>query len=425
MLLKIPRYLTKLFIPAIVGLILCLTMTAVEVNGTIRPVDSREIGGVTSFQVAAHGNWETINSIARTTTVFIIPDELSQENFGAALDRGQKFINAGSGMLVARRGSTYYVLTNEHVARYRGAYVIRTYDGELHQINNYRPAYPNLDQPDTTDQIITRFGEFDPQRKVVDGYDLALIQFESNKDYPIVPIGDSSGLGEGDFVFVSGWPYDQEADRVRILREGQLKQILNPADPNGNYSLCYTAETASGMSGGPVFNEQGEMIGIHGRGRTYDSSHANCIDTSWGIQVSDFIREQEKIEHYRLSKHFKRPPVNPSEFAQINVPNADSLRNELNKFNDLIIDPRDPAFQAVKNLVDRYDGCMKPLADGTWRLARTATRGEFVIDINSCLDTIMNLASESKTETVSRSDFESVEQTVAELAREVESLLSD
>lgn len=413
---KISKSLTRLLIIAIASLILGL-ITAIGVNATIHPTPSDASLSKTKLYAANHANFDIVNSIAKSTTVFIMPTELE----GYDLKDSIYEEGAGSGMLVAHKGSTYYVLTNEHLVRSRGAYVIRTYDNKLHEITNYRPGYQSLGQKDTKAYLITRFGKFNNSRKLVSGYDLALVQFDSNKDYPIVPIGDSSRMNEGDTVFVSGWPLpkNNSDNRYRVLREGQLAKVLNPADPNGNYSLCYTAETAGGMSGGPVFNEQGEIIGIHGRGRNY--SNPNCINTSFGIQVNDFIQEQNKLEQYRLSNYFLRPPVNGSEFARIvaNASNADSLSPELLELLD--ISPSDPAYQAIDSLITRYDGCMQPYHDGTWRPNYAATRGEFVVDLNACLDTIVDLGSQANSNSggVSRADFESVEQTVTELARQI------
>ncbi|XDE61672.1 serine protease [Arthrospira platensis BEA 1257B] len=224
---------------------------------------------------------------------------------------GAEFRDAGSGVIVARRNATYYVLTNEHVVRNRNNYSIRTHDGDLHQVENMLPPYLDLGQQDTTKDTVTHFGKYNHQKKTVDGYDLALISFQSNNNYPVAVVGDANTTTVGTPVFVSGWPLpsNPSQDRTRVLRAGELQQILDPADPNGNYNLCYTAETARGMSGGPVFNDRGEVIGVHGEGK--DNQRPQCFDVRLGIKINDFIDAQEQKGQYRLKNDLRFLPPTP------------------------------------------------------------------------------------------------------------------
>jgi tetratricopeptide (TPR) repeat protein len=71
-----------------------------------------------------------------------------------------------------------------------------------------------------------------------------------------VALGDSESVREGEKVYVMGNP---RAER-NVLSEG----ILIGAKELGNYRrmLQMTAPFSEGMSGGPVFNKNGEVIGI-------------------------------------------------------------------------------------------------------------------------------------------------------------------
>ncbi len=407
----------RAFIGIIISLVLVITASAFRSNAS-QTLASNSLEQVpTSTLVAQAANqqeFDAVNSIGRAATVFI---GQNLENSKAV--EGRVFIAApGSGVIIARRNSTYYVLTNTHVVPTRGKYGIRTHDGEVHLVNNRKPQYPG--QPDTTEGIIYRFANFDSNRRVFNGYDLAVLQFESSKEYPVAVIGDSSTSKPGDPIYVSGWPLPKDPtseDRKRVQKNGELKQILNPSDPNGNYSLCYSAETAQGMSGGPVFNSKGEVIGIHGAGK---NSRQPCIETSLGIKIDDFIKEQEKIERYRLTSAFKRPPANPSEFSRmVRNRNADIFTAaEYLRFFD--VSPNDPSFSAILSMVDKY-GCMRAYEDDTFRPLDAQTRGEFAIDINTCFDKIVEKISAGGNG-IDRKDFESIQKTVETLAQEIKTL---
>jgi hypothetical protein len=172
--------------------------------------------------------------------------------------------NPGSGVLVARQGDTYYVLTALHVVRTRGVvYGVRTSDGEVHFVDDTEG-----------DEVITPLGqEADELGSAIAGMDLALVRFTSDRDYPVAVMGDSRRMQRGDRTVVSGWPNpeDDTARRERRSTTGELVNILPNPLPDGGYSFVYDNLTRRGMSGGPVLNRDGELIGIHGRGRGGDS----------------------------------------------------------------------------------------------------------------------------------------------------------
>lgn len=72
-------------------------------------------------------------------------------------------INPGSGVIIAREGDLYYVLTANHVVRSPDEYIIITHDGE---------KYP-LDY----DRVIR-----------LPGIDLAVLAFSSDRTYPLAQI---------------------------------------------------------------------------------------------------------------------------------------------------------------------------------------------------------------------------------------------
>lgn len=196
--------------------------------------------------------------------------------------------NPGSGVLVARDGQTYYALTALHVVRTRGTvYGVRTSDGEVHFID---------DETDPSN-IIPLGNEQDDSGSRIQGMDLALVRFTSPIDYPVAVMGNSLRMHQGDRVVVSGWP-NPETDssrRERISSSGSLLAVLANPLADGGYSVLYNNQTRRGMSGGPVLNGDGELIGIHGRGRgdsngcSSEGAAIASADAASGMEVGQSV----------------------------------------------------------------------------------------------------------------------------------------
>ncbi|MGB7520585.1 MAG: tetratricopeptide repeat-containing serine protease family protein [Spirulinaceae cyanobacterium] len=151
----------------------------------------------------------------------------------------------GSGVIIQKEGNTYSVLTARHV-------VEDALEGYLFTAKNPEDGYP-----------------FDPSStQIISGVDLAVIQFTSSRNYPVAEFGNSRQLIEGSTVFVSGFPdarYTGNKISYRFV-DGTINTInTNPLDDEG-YAWQYSNPTLAGMSGGGVFDQQGELVGIHGIG---------------------------------------------------------------------------------------------------------------------------------------------------------------
>ncbi len=268
---------------------------------------------------------EQVNAIASQTTV-IIGQGLQEGDIEARQEW-----NPGSGVIVARDGNIYSVLTALHVVRTREVvYGVRTSDGKVHVV----------DDVDTQSNIIALGEEQGELGETIEGLDLAIVTFKSNLDYPIAVMGESDPIHRGEPVYISGWPNpdDESARRVREFQEGNLTDIANPPSVDGGYSLLYTNETKRGMSGGPVFNQDGELVGIHGRGRAQEERY--CVDrelsqnNSCGIQTLHFI---DRVQREGLVLAFASPPIDPAVIVHgmANMEEADTIEDIYKDFTFL------------------------------------------------------------------------------------------
>jgi serine protease Do len=272
-------------------------------------------------------NPEQIDAFASQTTV-LIARNLKEGDIEA-----KREFDPGSGVIISHNGNTYYALTNLHVAEHEDWYGIRTADGEVHPVNN-------IDSP----QTIHRFGIFQgslgDSYRPIKGFDLALIKFESEHNYPVATIGNPDLLKPGDAIFVSGWPNpeDTNARRQRISSSGLMSISVNTPSPDGGYSVLYNSPTQRGMSGGPVFNINGEVVGIHGRGRRREEIYCVDaqlnIDNSCGIKSTDFINQAEYAQ-LNMTLNHNPPSRKDIILGMVNKDNADVIDDIYSMFTEL------------------------------------------------------------------------------------------
>lgn len=140
-----------------------------------------------------------------------------------------------------------------------------------------------------------------PQNVSFPGHDLALLQFHSRDGrYPVASLGTSPRVG-GE-VFAAGFPFVDDLSQVPVIRDkqggfvlqvGQVSLILDKA-LEGGYRIGYTNPVEKGMSGGPLLNNRGQVVGINGM-------HAEPL---WGdpyIYMDGSIPEpdlREQMSHY-------------------------------------------------------------------------------------------------------------------------------
>ncbi len=171
-----------------------------------------------ALQKADHNlSKEEIKQIATNITVRITGDK-----------------NGGSGVIIKREGNLYTAVTNRHVVDQADDYKIITPDGEIHPFED--GFYSNF-------------------------YDIAIMQFQSDKNYTVATIGSLPDLKEEDKVYASGFPAN--SDKL-LFTEGNFSFNLDQPLNNG-YQIGYTNPIQQGMSGGAILNQKGELVGINAR----------------------------------------------------------------------------------------------------------------------------------------------------------------
>ncbi|MEG4574889.1 serine protease [Microcoleus sp. N3A4] len=194
---------------------------------------------------------------------------------------------SGSGAIVRRQGQVYTVLTSWHVVAFSQQHTIIAPDGQKYRLLGAPLQLGNAD--------------------------LAIVQFRSSIQYQVTRISTDL-LTVGEPVFAAGFPmyrggsstttFDQG---IRAFRFTQgIVSVLPPKSLAQGYRLGYTNDIAVGMSGGPIFNSQGLLIGINGRVKNRDPDFGvyafedgtepsgrmleQMVNSSWGIPISTYLR---------------------------------------------------------------------------------------------------------------------------------------
>lgn len=95
--------------------------------------------------------------------------------------------------------------------------------------------------------------------------DLAIIQFRSNRNYAVAKMAAPDSMNTNNPVYTAGFPFEQLGF---TFGEGKTLAVVNKrlTGDNGGYTIIYDAFTLPGMSGGGVFDGNGQLVAIHGQG---------------------------------------------------------------------------------------------------------------------------------------------------------------
>jgi serine protease Do len=129
------------------------------------------------------------------------------------------------------------------------------------------------------------------------GGDVAIIQLLGKPEFPIAPLGDSNTVRVGDFAMAMGNPFILAEDQRPTVTLGMVSGIERYQPGAGQnmlvYGNCIQVDSSinPGNSGGPLFNLDGEVIGINGRGSFKERGRVN-VGLGYAIsinQVKNFL----------------------------------------------------------------------------------------------------------------------------------------
>jgi hypothetical protein len=146
----------------------------------------------------------------------------------------------GSGVIVNQTGRTVTVLTAKHVVALNDNYTV-TVAGKKYSVPGERV------QP-------------------MSNVDLAVLQIDTDQRITVADINTIIPQ-ELDRIYVAGYPKPTTSVPTIefTISPGDVTTLVDPQKASEGYFLRYSARTRLGMSGGPVLNDRGQLIAIHGR----------------------------------------------------------------------------------------------------------------------------------------------------------------
>jgi serine protease Do len=175
--------------------------------------------------------------------------------------------SGGSGVVISPDG---YALTNYHVVQPAGTYMkCGMADGKLY------------------DAVLVGI---DPTG------DVSVIKLLGREDFPVAVMANSDDVKIGDWCFAVGNPFLLATDFQPTVTYGIVSGTHRYQPPAGTlleYTDCIQTDAAinPGNSGGPLFNANGDLIGINGRGSFEKRGRVN-VGVGYAIsinQVKNFL----------------------------------------------------------------------------------------------------------------------------------------
>ncbi len=186
--------------------------------------------------------------------------------------------NGGSGVIVSEDG---LVVTNFHVTSPCGPLMlVGTNDGRLHEA-----VLLGLDPTG----------------------DIALVRLLGDGPYPAAELGDSDRVHVGEPAIVVGNPFLLADDFTPTVTVGVISGTHRYQPPAGGvleYADCLQTDAAinPGNSGGPLFDGQGRLIGINGRGSFEKRGRVN-VGVGYAISINQVKRFLAPLESGHVVDH--------------------------------------------------------------------------------------------------------------------------
>ncbi|MHB8957551.1 MAG: S1C family serine protease [Pirellulaceae bacterium] len=137
--------------------------------------------------------------------------------------------------------------------------------------------------------------------------DVALIKLLGREDFPAAELGNSDLVRAGDWCFAVGNPFLLATDFQPSLSYGIVSGVHRYQPPAGTlleYTDCIQTDAAinPGNSGGPLFDAQGRLIGINGRGSFEKRGRVN-VGVGYAISINQIKKFLGCLHSGRVVDH--------------------------------------------------------------------------------------------------------------------------
>ncbi len=228
----------------------------------------------------------------------------------------------GSGMLISPDG---FALTNFHVSSPAGSFMrCGLSDGNIY------------------DAVIVGI---DPVG------DLALIQLLGRSDFPAAEMADSRKANPGDWCMVIGNPFLLATNLQPTVTWGILSGVGRYQYPSGTlleYADCFQTDASinPGNSGGPLYNAQGQLLGVVGRASFEKRGRVN-VGVGYAISINQaknflgYLHSGRIVDHSTLGATVVSDPDGSVRVSNI-LDSSDAYRRGLRYSAEILsIDGRD------------------------------------------------------------------------------------
>jgi len=217
---------------------------------------------------------------------------LSQFFRGIPRPRGHGVMHAqGSGFLVSSDG---IVLTNAHVVD--GAKEVTV------KLSNHREYKAKVLGADRSS-------------------DIAVLKIDA-RDLPTVRLGDSNKVNVGDYVLAIGEPFGLEETATAGIVSAKGRSL-----PGDGYVPFIQTDAAvnPGNSGGPLFDSNGNVVGINAQIYTNSGGYEGvsfAIPINLAVQIKDQIVKTGKVAHARLGVEVQTLDQSLADSFKMKAPNG-------------------------------------------------------------------------------------------------------
>ncbi len=137
--------------------------------------------------------------------------------------------------------------------------------------------------------------------------DVSLIKLLGDENFPTAPMADSSQVRVGQWCFAAGNPFGLATNLQPTVSLGVVSGVGRyqyPANTILEYSDCIQTDAAinPGNSGGPLFNLDGEIIGINGRCSFEKRGRVN-VGVGYAISINQIKNFLGMLRSGRLVDH--------------------------------------------------------------------------------------------------------------------------